>query len=56
MKKYDRTVSFRSANSTGEQLVKLKDKADLLKMSDTVYKVDCNNKCKMGEITRSLYV
>ena len=40
LKTYDRTVSFRPANSIGQQLFQLKDKADQIKIYDTVYNVD----------------
>jgi hypothetical protein len=58
LKKYDRTVAFKPANTIGQQLFKLKDKADHLKMSDAVYKVGCKNcdKCYIGETTRPLYI
>ena len=51
LKKYDRTVLFRPTNTIGQQLIKFKDKGDPLKMSNTVYKVDCKNceKCYIGE-------
>ena len=56
--KFDTTVSFRPANTLGQQLFKLKDKADPLKQADAIYKVGCKN-CELsyiGETTRPLYV
>ena len=59
LKKYDRMVS-RPTSSMGQQLLKLKNKADPLKMhmSVTIYKVGYKNceKCYIGETTRPLYV
>ena len=54
---YDRTVSFKPANTIGQQLFKLKDKADPFKMSGAVYKVGCKNcdMCYIGETIRALY-
>ena len=57
-RKFDTTVCFRPANTLGQQLVKLKDKADPLKQADAIYKVGCKN-CELsyiGETTRPLYV
>ena len=58
LKKYDMTMVFSPANTIGQQLFKLKEKANHLKMSDTVYKVGCKHcdKYYIGETTRPLYV
>ena len=58
LKRYYRTVLFRPANTIGQQLFKLKEKADPVKMSDAVYKVSCKKyeKCYIEETTRPLYM
>ena len=58
LQKFDTTACFRPANTLGQQLFKLKDKADPLKQADAIYKVGCKN-CELsyiGETTRPLYI
>ena len=43
MKTYGRTCAFKPRNTLGQQLFRLKDKADLMKMADVVYKVQCKD-------------
>ena len=43
MKKYGRTCAFKLKNTLGQQLFRLKDKADSMKMADVIYKVQCKD-------------
>ena len=43
MKKYGRSYAFKSSNTFGQQLFRLKDKADSVKMPDVTYKVQCKD-------------
>ena len=57
-KKYDRTCAFKPGNTLGQQLFRLKDKSDPMKMADVIYKVqskDCPGSY-IGEITQPLEV
>ena len=58
LKKFERSSCFKPANTLGQQLFKLKDKADPLKIADAVYQVHCKNcdKSYIGGTTRPLYV
>ena len=57
-KKYNRTVAMKPANTLGQALFKLKDKADPSKKADAIYKIKCKD-CPasyIGETSRPLYV
>ena len=53
MKKYERTCAFKPGNTLGQQLFRCKDKSDLMKMADIVYKVqykDCPQVCTLVKL------
>ena len=43
MTKYGRACAFKPENTLGQQLFRLKDKADSMKMADVIYKVQCKD-------------
>ena len=57
-KKYNRSTCFRPSNKLGQQLFRLKDKADPTKKANAIYQIPCKNceKVYIGETARPLYV
>ena len=43
MQNYERMCALKQRNMLGQQLFRLKDKADSMKMADVIYKVQCKD-------------
>ena len=58
MKKYERTCAFKPGNTLGQQLFRLKDMSNAMKMAGGVYKVQCKDYSGsyISEISQLLYV